>query len=324
MATARDWKTARHADGPHTVRLADIAALNQVFSDAFTERYRRDGMVGVRVPFLNPAIWRYAIEDAGTGAMAWRGERDEIVAFNIAHRSGIEGWMGPLAVRPEWQGGGLGKEVVRSGISWLSEHATKVIGLETMPRTMDNIGFYSGLGFLPSRLTVTLTLDAAGGDVQPLLYGRLASRDKDDLLGECLTLTQGMVAGYDYSREIALTDSLSLGDTLLLREAGRLVAFALCHTAPLVEGRTREELRVLKLVVNEPSRFEACCRALMDYARRSGTRRVAFRVQGEYLDAYARLVAMGARVRWTDLRMTLAGYAEPRAERGFILSNWEI
>ena len=145
MATARDWKTARHADGPHPVRQADVPALNQVFSDAFTERYRRDGMVGVRVPFLNPAIWRYAIEDAGSGAMAWRGEREEIVAFNIAHRSGIEGWMGPLAVRPEWQGGGLGKEVVRTGISWLSEHATRVIGLETMPRTMDNIGFYSAL-----------------------------------------------------------------------------------------------------------------------------------------------------------------------------------
>jgi GNAT superfamily N-acetyltransferase len=324
MATARDWKTARHADGPHPVRLADVPALNQVFSDAFTERYRRDGMVGVRVPFLNPAIWRYAIDDAGSGAMVWRGERDEIVAFNIAHHSGIEGWMGPLAVRPEWQGGGLGKEIVRAGVRWLTERASTVIGLETMPRTMDNIGFYSGLGFLPTRLTVTLTLDAASGDAPAQLHGRLSTRDKDDVLAECLTLTQALVAGYDYTREITLTDALSLGDTLLIRDTGRLIGFALCHTAPLVEGRTREELRVLKMVVSDPARFEACCRALMDYARRSGTRRVAFRVQGEYVDAYARLVAMGARVRWTDLRMALAGYPEPRAERGIVLSNWEI
>ena len=137
-------------------------------------------------------------------------------------------------------------------------------------------------------------------------------------------MTQSLILGYDYSREISLTDSLSLGDTLLVRESGRLVAFALRHTAPLVEGRTREELRVLKLVVGDVSRFEACGRSLTDYARRSGTRRVAFRVQGEYTDAYARLVAMGARVRWTDLRMTLAGYPEPRAERGIVLPNWEI
>src|SRR5919112_5902532 len=103
MASARSWKQMRFVDGPHQVRREDIAALNQVFSDAFTERYRRDGMVGVRVPFLNPAIWRYAIDDAAGGAMLWRGERGEIIAFNVAHRSGAEGWMGPLAVRPEVQ-----------------------------------------------------------------------------------------------------------------------------------------------------------------------------------------------------------------------------
>ena len=58
MAVARTWRQLRPADGPHPARREDIPALNQVFSDAFTERYRRDGMIGVRVPFLNPAIWR--------------------------------------------------------------------------------------------------------------------------------------------------------------------------------------------------------------------------------------------------------------------------
>ena len=31
-----------------------------------------------------------------------------------------------------------------------------------------------------------------------------------------------------------------------------------------------------------------------------------------------------ARVRWTDLRMSLDGYTEKKADRGIILSNWEI
>lgn len=149
MATARTWRTHQQAEGPQPAGLEDIAGLNQVFSDAFSERYRRDGMVGVRVPFLNPAIWRYAIEDADGGALVWRDERDDIVAFNIAHRSGVEGWMGPLAVRPDWQGVGLGKEIVRGGVDWLRKAQAATIGLETMPRTMDNIGFYSALGFVP-------------------------------------------------------------------------------------------------------------------------------------------------------------------------------
>lgn len=324
MATMRGWRGLRHADGPYAAGVEEIPALNQVFSDAFTERYRRDGMVGVRVPFLNPAIWRYAIEDAGGGALLWRGERDEVVAFNIAHRSGVEGWMGPLAVRPEWQGGGVGKEIVRAGIDWLRRQPVSVIGLETMPRTMDNIGFYSGLGFVPSRLTITLTLEAANAASSAVLLGRLPAREKSDAVAECRALTAAQLPGYDFTRELVLTDDLALGDTVLLRERDRLVGFALCHTAPLVEGRVREELRVLKLVLARDEATEVMFRALADFARRSGTRRVAVRVQGEYTGLYQRLVALGARVRWTDLRMTLAGAPEPRAASGVVLSNWEI
>jgi hypothetical protein len=52
---------------------------------------------------------------------------------------------------------------------------------------------------------------------------------------------------------------------------------------------------------------------------------VAIRVQGQYSDVYRRLIARGARVRWTDLRMSLHEYAESRpANGGIVLSNWEI
>src|SRR6185436_2741494 len=98
---------------------------------------------------LNSTIWRYAIEDAAEGAMLWRDDRGHVVAFNMIHRSGSEGCMGPLAVRTELQGSGTGKEIVARGIEWLKAQSVSVIGLETMPRTMDNIGFYSRLGFSP-------------------------------------------------------------------------------------------------------------------------------------------------------------------------------
>ncbi|MEO8625016.1 MAG: GNAT family N-acetyltransferase, partial [bacterium] len=182
MAITRSWRPTAHMEGPFRARVEDIPALNVVFSDAFTERYRRDGMVGVRVPNLNPKVWRYAIEDADGGAMIWRdgNGRGEIAAFNMVHRSGVEGWMGPLAVRTEYQGSGAGKEVVQRGVSWLRESGSRVIGLETMPRTMDNIGFYSGLGFVPGKLTITLTLEAKSADRAPELFGRMSMRDRDE------------------------------------------------------------------------------------------------------------------------------------------------
>ena len=106
------WLHDRQPQGPTRATMHDIEALNRMFSEAFTDRYRRDGLGGVRVPPLNSAIWRYALEDAEDGAMVWRDEAGALCGFNIAHRSGHEGWMGPLAVRPDRQGRGLGKEML--------------------------------------------------------------------------------------------------------------------------------------------------------------------------------------------------------------------
>ena len=324
MASVRNWRSLSPLNGPYRAQLHDIAPLNVVFSDAFTERYRRDGMVGVRVPNLNPQVWRYAIEDAADGAMLWRDSRGEIAAFNMVHHSGAEGWMGPLAVRTDYQGTGTGKTVVDTGVRWLKAAGTRVIGLETMPRTMDNIGFYSSIGFLPGFLTLTFTLEAANADRAPDLFGRLNMRDRDAHLEEMRALVLGLASGYDFTREVELTDALALGDTLLLREQGAITGFAICHTTPLVEGRTREELRVLKLVLRDASSLEAMTRMLRDYARRSGTRRVSIRLQGGHEWAFKVLVSLGGRIRWTDLRMSLEGFAEKAPERGLLLSNWEI
>ena len=322
--TSRPFRSARPVEGPFVATVHDIPQLNDVFTEAFTERYRKDGMVGVRVPPLHPAIWQYAIEDAGDGALCWRDDRGRIVAFNMAHHSGTEGWMGPLCVRPDQQGVGLGKIIVQSGMRWLRLQQARVIGLETMPRTMDNIGFYSNLGFVPGHLTVTLTLDAAAGERPPRLLSKVRPDERADVMRACLALTTQVMPGYDFTRELELTDRLGLGDTLLFGRADAPTGFALCHTVPLVEGRTRDELRVLKMVLAHRAELPQMLGALCDLARRTGTRRLAIRLQGDYPDAYRTLMALGARVRWTDLRMSAYGWTERPPQEGMVLSNWEI
>ena len=200
-----------------------------------------------------------------------------------------------------------------------------MIGLETMPRTMDNIGFYSQLGYEPGPLTITVTLDAAVMETPLHLLGRLSALDRDDAIAECTQLTDAMRPGYDFSREMQITDALTLGETVLVRRGTRIAAFAICHSAPLVEGRARDEVRVLKLVASTDADAMLLVTHLAEYARRCGTRRVAIRVQGDATRLYAALIARGGRVRWTDLRMTLAGHSEPaQPGDGVMLSNWEI
>ena len=111
---------------------------------------------------------------------------------------------------------------------------------------------------------------------------------RDDVVAECRAVVDAQMPGYDFTREILLTDHLAVGDTVLLHRGSAIVGYALCHTAPLVEGRVREELRVLKLVLSDEADLDAMLQLLADYARRTGVRRVALRVQGGYVRAYER------------------------------------
>src|SRR5512143_454948 len=212
------WLPDREVYGPERPTVRDIEPLNRIFSEAFTDRYRRDGMSGVRVPHLNPTIWRYALEDAGDGAMVWRDADGELCGFNSVHLSGREGWMGPLAVRPDRQGVGLGKTMLHAGISWLQDRGARTIGLETMPRTIENIGFYSRLGFSPGPLTITLVRDLAR---RPVLHPEVLSTAgpaRAERLRHCRELTHRLVPGTDFTRELATTAELRIGDTLMLRD----------------------------------------------------------------------------------------------------------
>src|SRR5216110_1342675 len=213
----RAWLPERQVNGPEPAAERDTEGLNRVFADAFTDRYRRDGLVGVRVPHLNPQVWRYALLDAGLGAMLWRDEAGHVVAFNIAHRSGAEGWMGPLAVRPDRQGAGLGKTIVRTAVDWLLEQEVATLGLETMPRTVENIGFYGRLGFSPAYLTVTMTNDiATRGHPAPALLSQRKGAAAAQAVAAARRLVGELVAGYDFTREILLTVEFGLGDLALV------------------------------------------------------------------------------------------------------------
>jgi hypothetical protein len=181
------------------------------------------------------------------------------------------------------------------------------------------------LGFTPGHLTVTVTLDAARAGIQATAMSSLNPHERELALRQCRVLLEQLAPGYDYTREIILTAQHQLGDTLFVRKGTEIMSFAVCHSVPLVEGRATEEMRVLKMVATSEADFDQLVTQLCAHARVKSARRVAIRVQGQYGDVYRRLMTRGARIRWTDLRMSLHEYAETRpANAGIVLSNWEI
>jgi GNAT superfamily N-acetyltransferase len=312
--------------GPERAGVEDIDAINRLFTEAFTERYHRDGMTGVRVPPLNRAIWRYAIAGAGEGAMLWRDAAGELAGFAMVHQSGSEGWMGPIAVRSSLQGAGFGTRIVRSGIAWLQRRGARTIGLETMPRTVENIGFYSRLGLEPGHLTISVVKEAERHlELPPGATLLSAETGREAGLAACRALADRVAPGVDYSRELILTEEQQLGDTTLLSGPEGLRGFALWHSAPLAQGRSGEEIRLLKVVATDTAAFlEVVAAAERHGASMPAVHRVSVRCQAGFASAYAGLLGAGFRVHWTDLRMTLRDYGERVTGAAVVMSNWEI
>ena len=190
-----------------------------------------------------------------------------------------------------------------------------------MPRTIENIGFYSTLGFRPGHLTISMVNEAVRrGERLPLASGKGAG----DWVADCSRLTAGLVPGLDFHREMTLTLEQALGDVSMVRRDGRLVAYALWHSAALAAGRAADELRVLKLAAADAAAFRELVEGLLTEARFHALRRVAIRCQTAYRAAFAELLALGFRVHWTDLRMTLDSFDEAHPSHGVVFSNWEI
>ena len=234
--------------------------------------------------------------------------------------------MGPLAVRPDRQLSGLGKEIVQAAADWLKRQGVATLGLETMPRTVDNIGFYSRLGFVPGHLTLTMTREVQRFGQRPghEVLGLLEPHERRSRLGEIGAFVEKLTPGYDFAREIQLTLDMLLGNLIAVRRGGTLIGFALCHTAPLAEGGNRDELRVLKIAAADTDALLAVLDAVGAWGATQNARRVSVRCQTAYQHAYRALIETGFRVRWSDLRMTVAGFPEAVPEQGILWSNWEI
>ena len=137
-------------------------------------------------------------------------------------------------------------------------------------------------------------------------------------------MSKRLYPGLDFTRELQLSLDLQIGDASLVRRDDRLVGFALWHSAPLAEGRPRDEVRVLKLVAEDFDAFDAVIGAVGAATLGEGLRRVSVRCQTAFAEAYSRLIGDGFRVHWTDLRMTLEGKGEGTPGEAVVFSNWEI
>jgi GNAT superfamily N-acetyltransferase len=161
-----------------------------------------------------------------------------LVASQFVTNWGSVGFFGPLTVHPDYWGRGIAQRLIVPTMELFVKWGTTHEGLFTFAESGKHIGLYQKFGFWPRFLTAIMEAPSSNAEAEFVAstYSDAPRESRPDLLRTCAELTTAVYPGLDVSREIQAIDTQRLGKTLLLREAKRLVAIAVCHCGPGTEG----------------------------------------------------------------------------------------
>jgi GNAT superfamily N-acetyltransferase len=243
---------------------------------------------------------------------------------------GSVGWFGTFAVLPEFQGWGIGKELIGASLDYLRRRPGRMIGLETMPGSADNLGLYLKRGFQPRFLTIYVhrPLDpVVDDDVTLPRWSRADDRTRDRWLAELREVTDRIRPGLDYSKEIISTARHRLGETLFLIQGGRAVGACTVTLVGIREGPDEEKAPACPLVLHPAYTNEGAFHTLLvaaeALARAAGKQEIMIPVNARHTWALERVLRSGFRVERALVRMVLMGTdTGPCNDNHVDLSRW--
>jgi predicted N-acetyltransferase YhbS len=236
---------------------------------------------------------------------AWVAEDGgEVVGCVLAARWGAFGFLGPLAVHPDWWDRGIGSRLLEPVLDAFARWELRQAGLFTFPSSPKHLGLYQKHGFWPRFLTAVLVKPVA-----PTTGGyELFSHAPDAHPSRIRTLTGAVFPGLDLEREVEAVRSQGLGDTVLVEAVGELDGMAVCHVGRGSEagsGACYVKFGAVRPGRGAGDRFAKLLDACEAFAARSGAERIVAGVSTGRLDAYRRLLGRGFRADLIGVSMCL-------------------
>jgi hypothetical protein len=212
---------------------------------------------------------------------------EDLVALVHAHHARERDLGGP----DHWDRG-IGKRLLEPVVESFERWGVRQAGLFTFASSPKHLGLYQAYGFWPGQLVAIL-----GKPVSPDAEGsyELAS---DESGPEIRALTDAVFDGLDIGHEVAAVAEQGLGETMLVRRAGKLAGVAVCHCGARSEagsGTCYVKFGAVAPGETAADEFEHLLDACESFAVRSGLETLAAGVNAGRLDAYRRLLARGFR-----------------------------
>ncbi len=309
---------------------AEIADVNHLLSRAFTQGRIDDGYHQTHIPLCRPLFLEMYQEECPEGCLVIS-ERDRILGVSFNHIWGKTGWIGPLAVDPDFHLSGIGKKITTESIQFLKYNGCTTIGLETNPRSARNIGFYGRLGFVTGPLTADMIRAVpinADNHTQPLkiiFYSECSDSDQGVFCDIVKKLVAPNAANIDYVPLINSLTNFGFGDSVLFMNGSVPVAYCSFQTRSTSIEEEHYVLRIVAFAANPQtplSYFEHFFAALESIARNRELDQLLLRLSLDNTALYHLFLEMKFKIIHTDQRMTLKDFPERLNKNAIYFNRW--
>jgi GNAT superfamily N-acetyltransferase len=227
-------------------------------------------------------------------AGAFRAVVDEqLVGSAFVARWGSFAVFGPLTVRPDHWGHGVGSLLWEACAPLLDEWGITSTGLFTLPESPKHIHLYRKHGFWPGFLTALTEKPVAARDGTVETHTSLDTAGRTAALGAYAVLTDAIYPGLDLTHEIDAVVDQAVGDVVLVREGDEIAGLAVCHAgegSEAVSGSCYVKFAAVRGGDGGPGRLERLLDACETFAASGGATRLEVGVSlGR--EAAARLLA---------------------------------
>jgi len=212
--------------------------------------------------------------------------------------------------------------LLRSAVEQLKLAGCRVIGLETMPDSAYNIGFYARLGFAPIHPTISLE-KATDRQVRYSDYALLDKPGERTKLAALAQISRAAWPGLDLRVEAQNAAVYGWGDTLLIGWPEAWSA-AILRTTPKREMENEPYCEIRSLVVSpgHKNRFQEALLAVEAFAGSRNLPEVYLHINAFHHQALQDALGAGYQVSHAMLRMLLT--PDEPGPVGIDLSRWAM
>lgn len=276
--------------------LADLKVVCQIDRDAF-ETYRRQQHQLSRPLRLRTTENMTAAIDRPYPGVVIESPPGKVVGYCFTHVWGSLGWLGTLGVAPAQQGAGLGYAVIAGGLSLLREAGCRTLALETMPESGKNLALYIREGLEPRHMT--LLCQGTPDTVEETHFDRWNGGQ------ELRTIAGRLFSDLDPTSAACWLEDEAAGQTLIWREHGEPVAFAVLRGAPrrIDNNPTYLTVEVAACVPEAAGHWPRYLGEMQTYAEGEGKYGLVLPINTCQIGLLRRTIAAGFRIVHTRVRL---------------------